>query len=168
MDTNKFVKSKTLKWLILGCAELALIAIVFRTGMIVGFSKANYNFRWGAEYHNMFGGPRDGWFGARGGRGGMMGGAFELNSPIGQFGKDGFSPGHNVFGTIINISSSTIIVKGSDNVEKSLLISTGTTIRRGRSDIKISDLKENEKIVALGSPSSTGQIETKFIRVFQP
>ncbi|MFA6105636.1 MAG: hypothetical protein WC725_03535 [Patescibacteria group bacterium] len=156
MDTNQQIKSKMLKWVIFGIAELALVAIVFRTGMMVGFAKANFNFSWGEQYHNMFGGPRGGWIG---GRGGMMGGAFD---------RDDFSPGHNVVGSVIKVSSSTIIVKGADNTEKLLSISEGTTIRKGGTNIKISELKENDRIVAIGSPSTTGQIEASFIRVFQP
>jgi hypothetical protein len=165
MDTNKLVKSKTLKWVIIGFAELALIMIVFRTGMMVGFSKANYNFRWGEQYQNMFGGPREGWLG---GRGGMMSGAFGPNGPMGQFGKDAYSPGHNVVGGIININSSTIIVQGTDNVEKSIMVLGDTAIIKRRTNLKIADLKVGDKIIAIGSPSTTGQIEAKFIRVFQP
>ena len=156
MDISKLGKSRILKWAIIGLAELALVAVVFRAGMIVGFSKANFSFRWGENYHELFGGPR----------GGMMGGAFGPNGPIGQFGKDEFSPGHNVIGEILNITSSTIFVKGVDNVEKSIKVLNDTVIIKRRTNQKIEDLKIGDNIIVIGSPSTTGQIEAKFIRVF--
>jgi hypothetical protein len=160
MDTNKLINSKGLKWLIIVVAEIALLTCVFRAGMAVGFSKANFNYRWGENYHRLFGGPESGWmmqgfgYGGRGG-GGMMGG------PGGYF-----SPSHNVVGTVIKVTTSTIIVKGADNVEQSLLVTPQTTIRSGREMIRLEDIKENDQIVGLGSPSTTGQVEIKFLRVF--
>lgn len=161
------MKSKALKWVIFGFFELALLAVVFRAGMVVGFSKADYNFRWGEQYHNIFGSPNDGFMGGRGIRGGMMSGAFGPGGPVGQFGKDDFSPGHSVVGEILNINSSTIFVNGVDNVEKSIRVLSDTAIIKRRTIQNIKDLKVGDKIVVIGSPSSTGQIEAKFIRVFE-
>jgi len=40
-------------------------------------------------------------------------------------------------------------------------------VRRGRDTIKVQDMKPNDQVVVFGSPTtSTGQIEAKFIRVF--
>ncbi|MEK7625319.1 MAG: hypothetical protein AAB467_03145 [Patescibacteria group bacterium] len=155
MDLNKLIKSKFFIWTAVGLFEIAIILCAFRVGMVVGFSKANYSFRWGQNYHRLFGGPARGWF--DGGRG-MMG----------QFDKDDYISGHNVVGSIIKISSSTITVKATDNTEKSLLISAETVIRSGNANVQVGALKENDRIVALGTPSSTGQIEVKFMRIFHP
>ncbi len=159
MDISKLSKSKILIWVIAVIFEVGIILCAFRVGMVVGFNKANYSLHWGENYHQLFGRPRHSNFGPITG---------SIRDFIGEFDKDDFSSGHGVVGTIIKVDTSTIMVKASDNTEKSLLLSSQTTIRRGDDTINISDIKENDRVVALGSPSSTGQIEVKFLRVFQP
>lgn len=154
MDISKFVKSKILVWVVAGFIELAIILGAFRVGMLVGFNKANFSYRWGENYHHLFGGPSRGWF--------AQGLGF-----MSQFDKDDFISSHNVVGSIIKISSSAIVVKTANDTEQSLAISPWTIIRKGNADVQVNDLKENDRVVAFGSPSSTGQIEVKFMRIFQ-
>ena len=160
MDTKQIVNSKVFTWVIVGIAGFALLCVVFRAGMVVGFNKANFSYRWGDQYHTMFGGPSGGWVGNRGP--GMMGGRF----PGGRFGQDEFISPHSVVGTVLKMETSTILIKDVGNVEKSLIISPNTTIRRGPEVIKITDLKPNDRVVVIGAPSSTGEVEARFIRVF--
>lgn len=152
---EKFLKSRLFLGIIIGLAELALLIIVFRTGMVVGFRKANFSFQWRDNYHGLFVGRGHG-----PGPGGSRG-------PIGDFPNDDLIPGHGVAGTILKVDGSSVLVKDDDNVEQSLLISSNTAIRSDSQNLKISDLKENDRVVGIGSPSTTGQIEIKFLRVFK-
>ena len=47
-----------------------------------------------------------------------------------------------------------------------MLISDATTIRRGRTAATRADLALDKRVIVIGSPNTQGQIEAKFIRVF--
>lgn len=158
MERDKIFKSKWFGVAVFCFAELALVLIVFRAGMAVGFGKANFSYRWGEQYHQLFGGPRGGWM--MGGPG-MMGGR-------GPFGGDNFIAPHGLVGTVLRVDTSTVMIKDlRTNNEQSLLVTPNTTIRRGNENIKISDIKINDKVVVIGAPSSTGQTEVQLMRVFE-
>src|SRR3989344_3922440 len=147
---KKFFQSRdVLKWVIIGLAGFAVLILVFGAGIKVGTMKANYSYRWAENYHKNFGGPRGGFLG-------------DLRS----FPQGDFINGHGVFGSIIKIDGSTIIAKDKDDVEKTILVSDSTIIRKGREKVKLPDLKVDEDIVIIGSPNEEGQIEAKLIRVF--
>jgi len=129
-----------------------VLAVTFGLGTMVGYRKANFSYQWGENYHKNFGGPRSGFMGR--------------NIPgVGIMGEDFISP-HGLTGSIIKVEGNNVIVKGSDNVEKIILLSDKTVIRNGRQDIKASDLKVGDLIVTIGDPNSSGQIEAKLIRIF--
>ncbi len=167
MDTNNFlnfIKSKTFVVIIVVLFGLALLVGAFTLGAAVGYRKARFSYAWGENYSRNFGGPREGF--------------------MGNFAKD-FSGGdlidaHGTFGQVIKIDPSTgstgspqadsgqaatLVIKGPDNVEKSVLIKNDTTIQRLRETIKPGDLKINDNVVVIGDPNNLGQIEAKFIRV---
>lgn len=73
---------------------------------------------------------------------------------------------HGTAGTILKIDGSTLIVKGGDNVEKTILMSEKTTVTSRRETIKAGGLKVDDRVVIIGSPNEQGQIEAKFIRLF--
>ncbi|MFA6919417.1 MAG: hypothetical protein WC244_04930 [Patescibacteria group bacterium] len=149
MDTNKFFQSKSFMAVILTIATIIVLLLVFMAGMYVGFKKAGFSYQWGENYHRNFAGPQQG-FG--GGLGGELGG------------KD-FIDAHGTFGQIIQIDGSTLVVKDINNIEKIILVNDKTAINRFRDNIKIGDLKVDEKIVAIGDPNTSGQIEAKLIRI---
>jgi len=131
-----------------------ILAVTFGLGAMVGYRKANFSYQWGENYHKNFGGPREGFMGRL------------MPGPIpGMMGDDFINP-HGLAGSIIKIDGANIIVKGNDNVERTILLSGQTTIRNGRQDIKIGDLKVGDLIVTIGDPNSSGQIEAKLIRIF--
>ena len=76
-----------------------------------------------------------------------------------------FMPGSGTFGQIIKIDGNNLLIRDKDGTERSLLLQEETSIRKFRDDIKSSDLKIDDLVVVIGSPSSSGQIEAKFIRV---
>ena len=60
MNITKFFQSK--KFTVVLIAIVALIALLgaFKVGMVVGYKKAGYSYRWGENYHRNFAGPRNG------------------------------------------------------------------------------------------------------------
>jgi hypothetical protein len=148
-EINKIFQSKKLKITLLALGALIILLAVFGLGMKVGFKKAEFSFRWAENYHQNFAGPRGGFFGD-----------FRRDFE----GKD-FIEAHGVFGSIIKIDGSTLVIKGVNNVEKTVLIKNDTTIERFRETINPSDLKVDDNVVVIGEPNDSGQIEAKLIRV---
>jgi hypothetical protein len=134
-------------WLVIGiAAELILLIFVFRTGMMVGTRRAEFNMHWGENYGRFFGEPRRGFFPE------FMGGGM-----MNAFGNSG---------TVLKLQDNVIVMKGSDGNERTVSVSSSTDMRKGRQDIKISDIKIGEPIVVIGEPGENGQIEARFLRVF--
>lgn len=148
MPKFNFDQIKILKWAIFSFIILILLCLSFSVGYKVGHRKAAFSYKWSENYHKLFGGPKKG-FGLK----------------IG-LGKDDLLEANGAIGTVIKIENDNFIIKGKDNVERSIRLLSETVIRKGRSDIKPSDLKIDDQVVVIGSASSTGQIEAKMIRVF--
>jgi len=136
------------KWVLIGLAGLILLLLVFQLGMFVGFRKANFAFRWGDNYHRMFGGPRGGF--------------------MRDFAGRDFTSGHGVAGTVISFDENTVVVKGSDDVEKVVITTPDTVVKRGRQTIQLSSLNADDRVVIIGTPQDDGSIAAKLIRVFSP
>ena len=151
-NQGKFVIKITLICL----AGLVLVLAVFSVGIMVGFRKARFSYQWGENYHKNFGGPPIG----------MKGPGKPQHDFLKGIRGDEFINPNGLSGSVIKFDTSTLYIKGDDGVEKSVAISGGTLIRCGRNTIKFSDLKTDDKVVILGTPSSSGQIEAKLIRVF--
>ncbi len=147
MDINTIFQSKAFKGLLIGIGIFILILTTLKIGIVVGLNKANFARGWSENYHRNFGGPRGGFF-----------------QP---FDDRELIDGHGVFGKIIKIDGSALIIKGKDNVEKVVVTDDGTSINRLRESIKVSDLKVDDYIVVIGEPDSSGQINAKLIR-FMP
>ena len=142
------MKSDILKKIIIVFACLAGIILIFGAGVFVGGMKARFSYRWAENYQRNFAGPREG---------------FMMGFPM-PFGGD-FIESHGVFGQIIKINSD-LIIKGQNNIERVVLISSSTTIQKGIQTIKKDDLKVGDNVTVIGSPNEQGQIEANLIRVF--
>lgn len=152
MQTENIFDSKLFKGIILGIAGLIILTFVFGLGIAVGTKRAEFSFKWAQAYHTNFGGPQGGFLGN------MMG--------------QDFTESNGVFGQIIKIDPSTgsgqaatLTIKGTDNVEKSILIGDVTTIVFQKKNIKLSDLKISDSVVVIGDPTDNGQIQAELIRV---
>jgi hypothetical protein len=158
-NVKNFFTSKSYKWFLWVIAEVLLLAIIFALGVRVGMHKARYSYNWGANYERNFMGHRDGQ--------GMMPGI--KGGPMGFFGERGgdFRNAHGLAGTIVSITDNNIVVKDRDNKENTVSVSDKTMIKSGRDDIKIGDLKVDEKIVVMGKPDDSGVINAELIRVFK-
>lgn len=144
---NILKSNKWLLWTLIVLGELALLLVVFWGGMEIGFRKASFGAHWEENYSRFFGEPRPGFFG------GMMG-------------RDNLPHAFGNAGTVLQISGNTLVMKGNDNVEKTVVINSATTISKQGQTISASDLRAGDPIVVIGDPNSSGQIVARFIRVF--
>jgi len=129
---------------ILGFLIIALM--IFQAGMFVGFKKASFSFRMGEQYfRQMKGGPN--------------------GLPIMGMGRDDFGNSHGAIGKIVSIKLPTVVISDRDGVEKTILVSTSTDIKKFRSTIKAEELRVNDFITVIGSPDDKAQVEAKLIRI---
>jgi hypothetical protein len=138
-----------LKWVIIGLLIVVAIVLVLGLGILIGEKKAKFSYRWAEQYHEMFAGPRAGFFGDW------------RNFPSGEF-----IEAHGVFGEIIEMKENELVIKGREDVEKVILITDETIIQKGREKMKKEDLKVGNFVVVIGSPDEEGKIEAKMIRLF--
>jgi hypothetical protein len=145
----------------LGCFIAA--AIIFAAGVHVGERRAKYSYQWGANYErNFVGGPR----GMMGGSSGQQAGP---GGPVGMmrgFERGNFRNGHGIAGLITSIVDNNIVIKNPDGKENTIAITDKTIIKNGQADIKITDLKNDQNIVVIGTPGDSGVINADLIRVF--
>ncbi len=145
MNIDKFFQSKVFKGFILGLLSFLLLTFVFKVGEVVGIKKANFSCRWSDNYHQNFGGPKQGF---------MQG-----------FGDKDFMEANGVVGNIIDIATSSVTIKGRGDVEKIVLITQDTVIKKLQETIFLTDLQVDEMVVVIGEGNNQGQIEAKLIRV---
>jgi len=148
MNINNFLQSKGFKITIICVVIFIVLFFTFSLGVFVGIKKADFSFRWAEQYHKNFAGPEMGFFQR-----------FE--------GKE-FMESNGVFGKIIQVNENSIIVMGQNEVEKVILITDKTAIKKQNSDIKIIDIKVDDEVVIIGEPNDEGQIDAKLIRVMSP
>lgn len=147
MKFKEIFKIEHFNKLLVISASAAILIFVFSAGVFIGHGKARFSQNWGENYYrNIIGhGKKD------------------FNGFI-DFGRQSFGA-HEGFGVIIKIDGNSIIIKDQSNIEKTILITDQTAIIKDRQNIKISDFKIDDKIVAVGKPNEQGQIEPKLIRV---
>jgi hypothetical protein len=150
INLKNIIESKIFRYTLVILGVIVIALLIFQLGMRVGFTKADFSYKWGENYHKNFAGPREGFFGDW----------RKMPLPPGDF-----LEAHGVFGSIIRIDGSTLVIKGSDNIEKTVLISDKTQIQDRRETLKVGDLKVDDQVVIIGSPTKDGQIEAKFIRI---
>ncbi len=150
-EAKKLTNHDILKKIIIGLVVIVIIILIFGIGVRIGEKKAGFSYRWAEEYHRNFAGPQRGFLGDW------------RSFPRGDF----INP-HGLFGQIIKIEESTIIIKDGNNVERIVVVKDDTIIERLREAVEITDLKVDDFIVVIGQPNDSGQIEAKFIRLLPP
>lgn len=146
LDIKKLVSSTSFKVVFAIVVFLALASFIFQAGVFVGFHKASFLFKSGDNFYRTFGE-----------RGGMM-----MNG--GMF-RDEFSGGHGAVGKIVKVELPTLVVLGSDNIEKVIVTDSKTEVREGRKDSSVNKLTSDQYITVLGTPNDQGQITAKLIRI---
>ncbi len=163
---KKITQSKYFKTTlgIVGC--LIAGAVIFASGVYVGQHRAKYSYQWGANYErNFMGGGRMGEERNPGGFG--QGGNDGPTGMMRNFQGQGFRNGHGLAGTIVSITDNNIIVKDPSGKENTVTVSDKTLIKDGQTDLKITDLKNEERIVIIGKPGESGMVNADLIRVFE-
>jgi hypothetical protein len=128
---------------VLGAIFVALI--IFQAGMFVGFKKAGFAFKTGEQYfRQMRGMPNDN----------MMG----MN-------RNDFPNTHGAVGKIISIKLPSMIVLDKNNIEKTVLISSSTDIKKFKDTIKSTELNVNDFVTIIGDPNDNAEINAVLIRI---
>lgn len=147
MSLKEFFETAHYHRLLAVIAAMLILVFVFTLGVFVGHEKTRFSHRWSENYYRNIIGP-----GGRNGFG-MM-----------DFDRRGFNA-RSGLGKIIKIDGHLLIIKDQANAEKIILVTDKTVIVRNSQNIKITDLKIDDKIVIIGRPNNQGQIEPKLIRV---
>ncbi len=144
---NTFLHSKKFKVAAISAGAVIVGLGIFRAGMIVGFHEASFSYQYGEHYYQNFVGPHKG--------------------PWNELFDRRFTSGHGALGTIVKISPANIIVQDEGGIEKMVLVNaTGTILKKDNVVIHAADLKLGNKVVILGAPNSSGEVEARLIRVF--
>lgn len=146
------VKSNKFRIASMIVGSFLILLIGFAIGVKVGSHKARFSNDFGRNYEKNFMGPIHG-------------------GPMGMFDNlegRGMRNPHGIAGSIISISANNIVVKDRDNKENTITVTDKTSIKNGRDDIKITDLKTNDNIVVLGKPGDNGVVSADLIRIFSP
>lgn len=169
MEIKKFFQSKSVLIITLIIVGLIVLLLVFKAGTLIGYRKAGFSFGWSDNYHRNFAGPRAGFLKDFNDRD-----FIEPNGTFGQIIKISTStpaqslPSQDNAGQAISGQLATLVVKGSSDAEKVIIITDKTIINRFRESIKPADLKLDDFIVVIGEPNNAGQIEAKLIRILPP
>jgi hypothetical protein len=144
-DFFKPPKTKTLLWILSG---LLVVLITFGLGIAVGYRRAIFSSEFGAQYyHGMYGDP--------------------FGRPIMSDITSGPPTMHGVAGVVIDVGSSTIFVQDPSGNEASVFIASGTPIREMNEEILPGDIVVGDGVTVIGDPDTNGQVEARFIRVFE-
>ncbi len=141
---------------------IILVSVSFAVGVAVGFKKARFSYEWGKHYERNFIGMQD----KRAKMDRPEPSDLPMNGLMRKFDGRDFRNAHGLVGTIISIADNKLIVKDQDNKENTVEIKNETIIKSGRNDIKIGDLKINDKIVVMGRPGENGLLSADLIRLF--
>lgn len=146
-DIKAFAKSKYFNRTIFVITFFVWTGLVLQLGMIVGFQKASYFFKYGDSYYKNIRGPK------------MM--------PMGLQDND-LPRSHGAIGKVIQVSLPTIVIEDKDGLEKTIRISNGTMIKKSDILASSTDISENDFAVVIGVPNDDAVIEAKFIRILPP
>jgi hypothetical protein len=144
---KNFLSSENFKKILWGFGIVAFIFFVFGLGVAVGYKEAIFSSSWGRNYYkNFYGGLPN-----------------ILNGPNDVHGNWN---SHGVAGVVINMSTSTILIRNTQNDERFIYVSPQTVIKKANDTISIDKIMSGDNIIVIGEASNSGQILSQFIRVF--
>lgn len=144
-ELKELMQSKSFRGILIGLGAAIVILLVFEAGALVGYRKAAFSFRFGNNYYRAFGD-----------RGTVL-----FHMPL----RGASMEAHGAAGNIVSVNLPTFVVADRDNVEKEVLIATGTVLRHFNSTIQPTDLKVGDFTVVFGEPNGSSQIEARLVRV---
>ena len=140
-----FIRSRPFKTA-LACLGVAVAALlVFQAGVYVGYRKASFAYQFGNDYYRLFD------------RHAPSQGGFPL--------RDEFRASHGAVGKVVSVSLPDIVVAGPDSVEKTVLVSKDTLIRKLDAALKPEDIRPGDFLTALGEPDKDSRIQARLIRI---
>ncbi len=147
MNLKTLQSSKKLQGILIGIGIAIIAILIFQAGIMVGYRKAAFSFKFGENFSRNFIGRKD----------------MNMNFPRGDM-----PSGYGAVGTIVRMNLPTIIVAGPDATEKVVTITKETLIRHFKDDMASTSLKVDDHVVILGEPDNEGQVVAKLIRVIPP
>ena len=145
MNIKEYIKSQSFKGILIGIFIAIAVLLIFQAGIFIGYRKASFAYRFGDNYYRGF--DRKG------------------PAPFGFPLRDEFRSSHGAAGEVVSISLPTLVVVGPDSIEKTLIISTSTLIRQFDTELKSTDIKTGDFLVAIGESNENSQIQAKLIRM---
>ena len=70
-----------------------------------------------------------------------------------------------VYSEIISLNLPKIVISEPNKLERVVIVSSTTLVRRFQEEAKVSDLKTGDFVVVLGNPNDVGEIEAKLLRI---
>jgi hypothetical protein len=156
--TKKILDSRAFKIATWAIAALLVLLVAFKAGMMVGYREAAFSYRWNENYYNNFAGREGNFLPGPG-----IPGSHDRVLP--GFDDREFMRSGGADGQILKIEEGKITIKDRDNLEKIIVLTDKTVIRKFDKEIEAADLKEDDHIVVIGDPNDSGQIEAKLIRL---
>lgn len=150
MNDKNFFQSDSFRKILYGIGIAIAILVIFQVGMFVGYRKASFSYGWGDNYYRAFGEREEH----------MMGGRM-----MGFFRGGDFTNSGGAVGKIIKISLPSLVVESKDGIEKAVLLSDDSIIKRFRETVKPTDIKIGDFVVVIGFPDDSAQIEAKIVRI---
>ncbi len=155
-------RTKVIRIAVLSTGALLIILTVFSLGVVVGFKKASFSYKWGENYERNFGRL-----------------PMHLDRPD-SFGPEGMMPNfmnrlerkdlrnaHGLAGKIISLTDNQLLVQDRNGQENTVNVTDKTIIKMRMNDLKISDLKKDQEVVVMGKPAENGVLTADLIRVFE-
>lgn len=147
------LKTKIFKISIIIFFIISLFLLAFDLGISVGFRKASFSYKWRNNYNNNIFPRKE-----------CMEPPFNdrFEEPM----ERGFINSSGATGEIIKINKDfSLIIKDFDNTEKIIILNENTAIREFKEQFTKEDLKVGQKVVIIGDPKDSGEIEAKLIRI---
>jgi hypothetical protein len=151
MNIKEYIQSKVFKGILTGIFIAIIALVIFQAGVAVGNRKASFAHRFGDNFERNFRDPRGGGFMKMG----FPGGADKPS-------------GHGAAGEIVSIALPLVVVAGPDNLEKVVVVTDTTQVRKFQENIEVNELAVGDFIVVLGTPNNEGQVDAKLIRLAPP
>lgn len=143
-----FIRSKAFHYTLVGIGVTVIAIVVFQAGVFVGFRKASFSYEKGEHYYRAFGEMK------RGPMPGMM--------------REDFPVAGGAVGKVIAMDPPLFTIEDRDGTEKIIRTDASTTLREARTTQPITELREGDMVVIIGTPNDNGEVVAKLIRLMPP